>query len=373
MAGKLHEFMGRLRSVFQERRLDREMAEELEFHQGLLREKLLRQGVPPTRVEKTLRNTFGNPARWHERLRELWKFRTIENLQRDITFSLRMLKKSPGFTAIALLTLALGVGANAAVFSLINGLLLRPLPVPHADQLAVLGMDRGEPRLRYSFPAPFFRALEARHEVFESVFAFFSEKMQIRGQLANESVQGMLVSGSYFDALQTPTLLGRYLTPADDRIGGNPEGLAVVISEQFWERWFNRAPNVLGSKLQIANNTFTVVGVMPKRFIGADPMRKSDIFVPLSVEPIVDAPGSMIQDGVHAWWLTVMGRIQPGVTLQQVNAALIPMSMPIARDTVTEADQLSQMEKSHFHFAALPGAKGFTYIRFFFSKPLIAL
>jgi predicted permease len=373
MAGKLHEFMGRFKSLFQKSRHDREMAEELEFHQRLLREKLLRQGVPPTQVEKTLRNTFGNPARWHERLRELWQFRTVENLLRDLTFSVRMLKKSPGFTAVALLTLALGVGANAAVFSLINGLLLRPLAVPHSDQLAVIGMDRGQAELSYSFPAPFFRSLESRHEVFQSVFAFFSEKMLVRGQSANESIQGMLVSGDYFPALQTQPQLGRYLTSADDRVGGNPEGLAVVISDHFWGSWFNRSPNVLGSKLQIANTTFIVVGVMPKRFTGADPMRRPEIFVPLADEPIIDAPGSMIKDGPHAWWLTVMARAQPGVTLQQVNAALMPMSMPIARESVTEADPLAQLEKSHFHFVATSGARGFTYIRFFFSKPLIAL
>ena len=373
MAGMLLGSVKRFKSLFQKRRLNREMAEELEFHQGLLREKLLRQGVPSSEIERIVRRTFGNPARWHERLRELWQFRTLENLLRDITFSARLLRKSPGFTAIALLTLALGVGANAAVFSLINSLLLRPLPVPHAEQLAVLAMDRGQENLQYSFPAPFFRALESKHEMFQDVFAFFEENMQIRGQSANETISGMLVSGEYFDALQTPPLMGRYLTPADDRTGGNPQGLAVVISEHFWERWFSRAPNVLGSKLQIANTTFTVVGVMPKRFIGADPTRRAEIFVPLSTEPTVDAPRSLIDAGVHGWWLVVMGRRQPGVSLQQVSSGLAAASMPIARETVTQADPLAHLEKVHFHFIAEPGARGHAYLRSFFRKPLVAL
>jgi predicted permease len=373
MISGLHEFLGRAKSLFRKRRMSHDMAEELAFHQTLLRDKLLREGVPPSQVNATVRRTFGNPSRWHERLRELWQFQSIESLMRDIRFSIRLLKKSPGFTAIALLTLALGVGANAAVFSLINGLLLRPLPVPHGDQLIVLGMDHGSLRVQYSFPAPFFRALESRHEIFENVFAFFPQEMQVRGSLANENIPGMLVSGDYFNALQTPPLMGRYLTPADDRKGGSPEGLAVVISERFWEIWFHRLPSVVGSKLVIANTTFTVVGVMPKQFFGADPTHRPQIFAPLSAEPIIDAPRNLIDAGVHGWWLTVMARVRPGVTLEQANAALASMSMPIARSTVTDANSLTQMEKAHFRFTAAPGSKGFTYIRFSFKKPLIAL
>ena len=111
-----------------------EITEELEFHQALLRDRLARQGIPPAELDMATRRTFGNESRWRERLTELWQFGTLENLSRDLTFSARLLRKSPGFTAVALLTLMLGVGANTAVFSLINGLLLRPLPVPHAEQ-----------------------------------------------------------------------------------------------------------------------------------------------------------------------------------------------------------------------------------------------
>jgi predicted permease len=374
MVPSMHEFTGRLKSLFRKRRMNDEMAEELEFHQAMLREKLLRQGIPQAQVDIGVRRTFGSPARWQERLRELRQFRVLENLLRDITFSLRLLKKSPGFTMIALLTIALGVGANTAVFSLINGLLLRPLPVPHNEQLVVLGMDQGNPRVNYSFPAPFFRALESKHQIFQNVFAFFGrDKMMVRGKTANENVPGMLVSGEYFGAIETPPLMGRYLTPEDDRTGGSPEGLAVVISEQFWINWFNRAPDVVGSKLQIANTTFTVVGVMPKRFIGADPTQKPEIFVPLASEPIIDAPENMIKSGYHNWWLTVIGRLQNGITLEQANAALKPMSMPIVHDTVPDATWIARIEKKRFWFVAEPGARGFTYIRFFFSKPLTAL
>jgi len=373
MIPDLHEIIGRLKSIFRRRRIDDDLSEELEFHQSLMREKLLSQGVPASQVDAALRRRFGNPARWRERLHELRQFRFIENLMRDISFSIRMLRKSPGFTLVAVLTLALGVGANTAVFSLIDGLLLRPLPVPHAEQLTVLSFYEGGPQPDYSFCTPFFRNLENRHEVFSGIFAYNPDTLQVKGPSGNENVPGTLVSGQFFSALQTPPLIGRYLTPQDDQPGGSPTGFAVVISEGFWERWFNRAPDIAGRKLIIANVPFTVVGVMPKRFIGADPTQRSEIYAPLAADPIIDAPRNHIDDGIHAWWLTVIARMQPGVSLSQANAALFAASLPILHESSTDATFLSDEEKGHFHFVAEPGSRGFTYARTLFRKPLVTM
>ena len=369
----LHEFFGRLKSIFRKRQMDSEMSAELEFHQAMLREKLLRQGIPQSQVNSALHRTFGNSARWHERLRELWQFRRLENFLRDLIFSLRLLRKSPGFTVVALLTLTLGVGANTAIFSLINGLLLRPLPVPHAEQLAVLRMEEGGPGPNYSFITPFFRSLEARHDIFANVFAYNPDTLQIKGQSGNEDVPGVLVSGQFFQALQTPPLIGRYLTPEDDQRGGSPQGLAVVISEGFWQRWFNRAPDAVGRKLVIANVPFIVVGVMPKRFVGADPTQRPEIFAPLSADPIIDAPRNHIDEGIHAWWLTVIARMQPGTGLAQANAALLTVSNPILHEASTDAGFITDEERGHFHFDAEPGARGYVYARELFRKPLVAM
>ena len=372
MAGS-HGFWLRCKALFRKRRMDGEMAEELEFHQAMLREKLLREGVPAMQVDGATRKRFGNPMRWHERLRELWQFRTLENLLRDVSFSTRLLRRSPGFTTVALLTLVLGVGANTAIFSLINGLLLRPLPVPHAEELAVLGMIQGRPTPNYSFPAPFFRSLERRREVFSDVFAFDQASFQVRGNSNNESIAGQYVSGHFFQALETPALLGRTLTPDDDVKGGNPAGLAVVISEPFWRSWFGGAADVVGRKLQIDNTPMTVAGVMPKSFIGANPTVQPEIFVPLALEPILEGARNMTDVGYHGWWLTVMGRLQPGVTVEQANAALLPVSVPILHEAVPDAAWIARTEKKHFYFTAEPGSKGFTYIRFTFRKPLVAV
>jgi predicted permease len=370
---KINEFLLRFKALFAKRRMDREMAEELEFHQAMLREKLLRQGVPEVSVDEVARRRFGNLMRWHERLRELWQFRTMENLRRDFSFSVRMLRKAPGFTTVAVATLVLGVGANTAIFSLVNGLLLRPLPVPHSEELAVVGIQQGRPTPGYSFPEPFFRGVEKRREIFSQAFAFDSTVLQVRGRSNVEAINGDFVSGEYFDALETPPLLGRTLTPADDVTGGNPAGLAVVISEPFWKSWFGGAQDVIGRKLEINNIVFTVAGVMPKSFIGADPIRQPAIYVPLAVEEIFGGPRSMIAAGYHGWWLSVMGRLKPGVTVEQANTALLTMSMPIVHEVVPDGGWVARAEKNHFHFTAEPGSKGFTYIRLVFRRPLIAV
>ena len=182
MISDLHEFLARVKSLLRKRRMDEEMAEELEFHQALLRERFQRQGVPQAEADLATRRAFGNASLWQERLREIWQFRAFENFLRDLRFSVRLLRKAPGFTAVALLTLALGVGANTAVFSLINGLLLRPLAVPHAEQLAVLRMEEGGPQPDYSFSTPFFRGLENKHNVFSDVFAYNADTLQVQGQ-----------------------------------------------------------------------------------------------------------------------------------------------------------------------------------------------
>ena len=187
--------------------------------------------------------------------------------------------------------------------------------------------------------------------MFADVFAFNPDTLQVKGPTANENIPGVLVSGQFFRALATAPLVGRYLSPEDDGRGGSPAGLAVVISEGFWQTWFDRAPDVVGRKLVIANVPFTVVGVMPKRFIGADPTQKPEIFAPLAADPIIDAPRNHIDDGMNAWWLTVGARLRPGVTLAQANASLAAVSGPILHQAPAAPALIADQEKAHFHFS----------------------
>jgi predicted permease len=371
---RMRTLLSRMAALFGKRKLDDDLDEELRAHIDFAIEENIKSGMSAQQARTAALRAFGGVTQAKEEYRVQRGLPFFEQMGRDIRFAVRQMLKSPAFTLVAVLTLAFGVGANTAVFSLINGLLLRPLPVPHADQLAVLRYEQGGPEPEYDFCTPFFRSLENDHQVFSEVFAYVGNTLQVRGGSANENVPGALVSGEFFQALETPPLLGRSLTPLDDQPGGNPAGLAVVISESFWNNWFNRAPDVLGRKLIIANTPFTVVGVMPKRFIGADPTQRPEIYAPLSADPIINAPNDHIADGIHSWWLTVGARLNPEMTLDRANAELLTVSNPILHEAgAADGRFIAEKEKGHFHFVAEPGSRGYTYARFLFRKPLVAM
>lgn len=366
-------WFNRFSNLFRSKHVDEELDEELQFHLEARVRDNLHAGMSAEAAQRDARRRFGNATLAKERAHEMNIVISIETIRRDLRYGLRNLCKSPGFTIVALMTLALGVGANTAVFSLINGLLLRPLPVPNAEQLAVLRMDENDAQPEYAFCTPFFRSLEQRHEVFANVFAYNPDTLQVLGKSGNENIQGMLVSGQFFQALETPPLLGRYLTPQDDQSGGNPAGLAVVISEDFWNSWFNHAPDVVGRTMVIANTPFTVVGVMPRRFVGADPTQRPQIFAPLSADPIIDAPRNHIDAGIHAWWIVVGARLQPGISLNAANAQLLTASRPILHEAADDPKFIADDERRQFHFRAEDGSRGFSYVRAVFSRPLLAM
>jgi predicted permease len=366
-------FLSRIAALFRARKLDASLDEELRAHIDLAVEDHVRHGMPENEARHLALKQFGGVTQVRETYRVRRGLPLLEQLRRDVRFGVLQLKNSPGFTLTAILTLALGVGANTTVFSMINGLLLRPLPVPESGRLAVLGMNTGGPRPSYSFPEPLFRGLEHRHGAFTTVFAFDRSPFQVKSGASTEIIFGQYVSGTFFDALRTPPLLGRTLTPQDDRKGGDPDGFAAVISETLWENRFHRDPVILGRRLVLDDVAFTIVGVMPRTFFGADPLQRPQIFVPLADEEVLGGERSMIKFAQRAWWLNVMGRLAPGATLDQANSEVSAASTAILHETVPDAGWVKGMEERHFQFLAQAGSTGFTYIRFQFRKPLVAV
>jgi predicted permease len=359
---------------FRRRQADAELLQEIDLYLDEEIAENMARGMSKDEARRQARIKLGNPQSVRESLWQQNTVRAVEDLCRDLRYAARILVRAPGFAMTAILTLALGLGANTAVFSLMNALLLRPLPVPHGEELALVqwswSHDAGP---NYSFSAPVFRALEKRHEAFQSVAGFSGNVFQVRSGSGNLEVPGGLVSGQFFQTMQTPPLLGRYLTPQDDQPGGGSAGFAVVIGEDFWRTWFNRAPDTVGRQLTISNAPFTVVGVMPKQFIGADATRRPQIYAPLWAEPVIDAPYNNIASGYHSMWMRVIARRNPGVSLQEANAALKAATNSVLDESIPDAKWIGVARDRHFKVAAEPGSNGYSYLRSVFIKPLVAV
>jgi predicted permease len=250
----------------------------------------------------------------------------------DFRFALRQLAKSPGFTAVALISLALGIGANTAVFSLVNGILLSSLPVPNPHELRVLqwsgtnhkfnrysgSQDRSGPLITadsFSFPA--FTALREQCAGQADVFGYYNlSNVTVRARSEPFTGDGLLVSGNFFSGLGARPLLGRALGPDDDKPGAAP---AIVINYDWWEKQFALDPAVLGATVTLNGNAFTVVGVLPREFRGVHPGDAIDFYVALSAKPQF-ASGYSLTATNHAWF-KIMARLKPGVPAAQFQAA----------------------------------------------------
>jgi predicted permease len=373
--GRIRSFRLRLSALLHWRRQQREYAEELAFHQHMLRRRLQQEGTPEPELGSATQRAFGNSSRLRERLTEIRQFTVLENILRDLGYAARVLRKSPGFTLTAVLTIALGIGASTAVFSLMNALLFRPLPVPDAHQLVVFNYH-ADNDFHGAFCAPLFRHLEQDHPAFSDVFASAGTQLQIGIAGGSALVSGEIVSGHYFEALQTPPILGRYLAPADDQTG-SPSGLPAVITEQYWRNVLHGDPHVVGRKLVANKVLFTIVGVMPKRFIGTDPTQHPQIFIPLVAEPLINAPYNNTAGGYHSWWLVTMGRRKPDITLEQANASLnsVTRSVLSGKNDTAEGltDWLMDARRQHFRYIAESGATGYTFLRQLYREPLQAI
>jgi predicted permease len=365
-------FVSRITSFARRNAKDQELNEELRSHIAHAIDENMARGMSRKEARIAAMRSFGGITQTREAHRMQRGFPLLDQFMRDLRFGCRQLMRAPGFTVTAVLTLALGLGATTSIFSIIDALLLRPLPVPQSDELTVLNYSRpGAAQLNYSFSVPVFRTIEKRHDLFSNVTAFSSSRLQVRGSSGNVRVEGVMVSGQFFQTLQTPPLLGRWLTPQDDQKGGASSQFGIVISEGFWRSWFNHAPDVIGRKLIIANAPFVVVGVMPRSFIGADPVERPEIYVPLWSEPIVDAPYDSIAAGEHSWWLRVIGRRKPGISLEQADSALKASTKSILEEAVPDPNWLKDQEKQQL--GAESGSTGFSYLQRFLSKPLKAV
>ena len=253
----------------------------------------------------------------------LW-FGVIERLPRpatlhtfvtvDIRDAVRALAATPVVTVVSILSLALGIGANTALFSVLNGLVLKELPVRDPGRLAVID--------RTSWPNPVWEQIrERQHELFESAGAWATDRFNLADSGRMDAVTGAYVSGGLFQVLGVDAIAGRTLTPADDVRGGGDDGLVVVISSRLWQSRFGAARDVVGRPLTVNRVRVTIVGVLPPAFLGPEVGRAMDLFLPLAAEATISGRESWL-DARTTWWLQLVARLKPDQTLDQAAAAL---------------------------------------------------
>jgi len=315
--------------------MDAELASHLEFRTA----DLIRSGLAPAEASRQARIELGNPLTHREGMRAALGLRWMDEFAADLRFAVRLLRKEPGFTAIAVASLALAIGANTAIFSLAKSVLYDRLNVPHPHQLRLFrwtGDDKAVAHMMWgefedvpggttssSFPYPVYREMAKHPSGMQSLGAFKEDSMNatIRGTARRVVVD--MVSGNFYDTLEVQPQLGRAIQVSDDAVPG--AGGAVVISDRLWDSEFSRSPQAIGQVITLNQQRLTIVGVNPRGFTGAKNVLSSpDLFVPISLEPLLSTQRNRQTDLVNPdfWWVNIVGRPAPGVSISQARAAM---------------------------------------------------
>ena len=296
--------------LFHRRQREEELDEEVQTHLRMAAQERIEQGETAEQARTSALREFGNVALVKEVTRDMWGFRSLETLLQDLRYGARQLRRNPGFTAVAVITLALGIGANIALFSVMNVMLLRALPVRNPQELVEFVRLAPDGTMMGNLEYPEFEHLRKNTSVLSGVFAFWSDTRVLRSGAGSERVLVHEVSGSFFPTLGVKPLLGRAIDPTDDR--PDAEHQVVVLSYPFWSSHFGRDPAIVGATVRINGAPCIVIGVMPPDFFGVDRSQNPAMWVPLASSP---NPG-------YVW---VLGRLKPGVSIPQARAQLEPL------------------------------------------------
>jgi putative ABC transport system permease protein len=322
MLGRLNQCWLRLKALAQRKRLDRDLNDELAFHLAMREQKNRAAGTPADEARYAARRHFGNVSNMKERSRELWTFASLESLWRDFTYGLRTLAKKPGFATTAILTLALGIGASTAIFSVIESILIEPFAYPDADCMMTVEIHdtdhpRGVGRAEYLGPE-FLNYVEKNH-VFDRVIANASLEVLYGHNGGMERFHGVLCTPGTFEFFGMPAMLGRAMQPADYEPGAPP---VFVLRYKTWVAKFSADPNVLNKTFPLNGVARTLIGVMPPRFgWGA-----GDVYIP---EKPSRALSTATLDFPTVWYL--LGHLKPGVSRQQAQADLTVVANQLAK------------------------------------------
>ena len=381
--------------LFHRDRYDRDLEEEMQSHLEMQAEQHQENGMDARHARHAAKRQFGNATLLKEKSRDMWGWGPVERLGQDLRYAVRVLRNNLGFATVAILSLALGIGANTAIFTVINAVLLRPLPVHDPQQLVFVNsstdsalkglwkqnsndrIDEATGRRYYNtFPLAAVREFRAGASDALEVFAFFSLYRTGVSEGAGGSRPGRvtLVSGNFFEGLGVPMALGRGLLDSDDQPGGS----AIVITHSFWERWLNADAAILGTVLRLNGVPMTVVGVTGPAFHGiaaAGFDGPVDIFAALNTLETI-APDEFRGDrdrkpktSPDYWWVQIMGRQKPGATIEAASAHLTALFRGVLADSGVPALQAAKNPRIFL----TPGDKGLDDLRATVQRPLLIL
>ena len=357
-------------AFFQRRRREQELEDEFRFHLEKHIEDGIARGLTPEDASAAAMRDLDRIALRKEQCRDERRFVFFETLMQDLRYAIRVLRKSPAFTTVAIISLALGIGANTAIFSVMDVLLLRPLPVPEPNrlQLVKIPVKHG---VRYSFNDPLFEMVRDRNRVFSDTMAWTSEKFQtpVGGDML--LLPSVLASGAYFRTLAVAPQIGRVFGPEDDQAMGGVNGPVAVISDAYWSARYHRDPSVLGKMLVLNAIPVSIVGVMPPGFFGVELGTAPDVWVPLNLQRKLEDARCISSPG--CWYLRVMGKLKPGISVEAAQAQLRSISPQIMADDDPprqgdrRADFLAQT------LTIEPGAGGYSGLKRLLRTPLQVL
>lgn len=366
----LRGWLRRLAGTLGLRATDREVDQEFASHLDEEIDELVRRGHSPADARRLALLRAGGLEAAKENVRDSRGIGWIESLWRDARYGVRFLRRSPGFAAAAILSLALGIGANTAIFAIVDNLMLRPLPVANSQQLAQLTSEGDRP----NFTNPMWEQWRERTDLAAGLAAFSMNDFNLAETGRTDRVRGLWVSGGFFDVLGVRPVLGRGITTVDDRRGGGPDGPVVVLNEQFWRSRFHGDPSVIGRRLTMDHVPFTIVGITPASFFGPAVGSRFDVAVPISSEALIRGKQSAL-DRRSTWWLRVFARLKPGQTVGQLTSAMAAAHPQVRTATIPpewRPENLGDYMKVPGHAIAAPDG-GRSYVRAQYRDALVAV
>lgn len=346
---------------------------ELAFHLEQQTAENLAAGMSAEEARYAALRMFGNPALVRDQTQATWRWGGVNTLGQDARFAWRQILRSPGFAATAILTLALGIGANTAIFTLTHALLLSSLPVPDPGSLVRIALDFHENEQSQNQPlsVPFMQYIQKRTQTMTGIFGWSTYDFVIADRGTSRGVRGALVSGNTFESLEMHPVVGRLLQPADDEPGGGPDGWAAVISYRLWMEQYHGDASVVGRRVTVTDHGVTIVGVAPPRFEGMLVGEHPDLYLPVEFAAALNGNEATLHDAMGNF-LTAFARLKPGVTRVQAQAEARIMLPPMLQSLIPP--EVLRTPQAHRLTLDVDSARtGWSTLRLEYTEPLLLL